>query len=220
MDRNELPLEPRHLVVPSGVSKPISKPTVHLAQTMHRSCTDTNAVSKRKEVRLHMTHITKEFHQVCPKRYPSLWYVRHKSCTYLEPRLAQSPNGPKWAFIWTSSPRGTIGYIQNDFLSRWYIWSKPYTNLAPTLILSPKRNKWDFTWPTSPWSSIGCVQNPSLWYIWHKLYTYHASRLALCPKGPEQASTWASSPSGTIGCVQNYFWAYGTSSANHEPILH
>jgi hypothetical protein len=43
---NELPLEPHHLVVPSGAAKMIYEPTVHLAQTKHLSCTDTNAVSK------------------------------------------------------------------------------------------------------------------------------------------------------------------------------
>ena len=55
---NELPLEPHHLVLPSSASKTISEPMVRLAQTMHLSCTDTNTVSKRKEVRLHMTHVT------------------------------------------------------------------------------------------------------------------------------------------------------------------
>ena len=58
MDRNELPLEPHHPVVPSSASKKISEPMVRLAQTMHLSCTDTNTVSKCKEVRLHMTHVT------------------------------------------------------------------------------------------------------------------------------------------------------------------
>ena len=56
--QNEIPLEPRHLVVPSCASKMISKPMVRLAQTMHLSCTDTNTVSKWKEVRFHMTHVT------------------------------------------------------------------------------------------------------------------------------------------------------------------
>jgi hypothetical protein len=60
----------------------------------------------------------------------------------------------------------------------------------------------------------------SLWYVQRKPCTYLASRLALSPKGPKRASTWASSPSGTIRCIQNNFWAYGTSSANHAPILH
>ena len=58
MDQNELPIEPRHLVVPSGSSKMISELMVHLAQTVHLSCTDTNTISKENEVRFHMTHVT------------------------------------------------------------------------------------------------------------------------------------------------------------------
>ena len=50
-----------------GASKMISKPMVCLAQTMHLSCTDTNTISKEKEVRFHMTHVTMEFHLVRPK---------------------------------------------------------------------------------------------------------------------------------------------------------
>ena len=57
-DRNELPLEPRHLVVPLGASKMISKPVVCLARTMHLYCTETNTVSKLKEARFQMTHVT------------------------------------------------------------------------------------------------------------------------------------------------------------------
>jgi hypothetical protein len=44
--RNELPLEPHHLGVPSGASKTISKPMVCLAQTVRQSWIDTNIVSK------------------------------------------------------------------------------------------------------------------------------------------------------------------------------
>jgi hypothetical protein len=39
--RSELPLEPRHVGVPSSVSKMISEPMVRLAQTMLVSCADT-----------------------------------------------------------------------------------------------------------------------------------------------------------------------------------
>jgi hypothetical protein len=60
----------------------------------------------------------------------------------------------------------------------------------------------------------------SLWYVLRKPYTYLVSRLPLCPKGPKRASTWVLSPNGIIRCVQNDFWAFGTSSANHAPILH
>jgi hypothetical protein len=58
MDQNELPFEPRHLGVPSDASKMISEPMVHLAQTMHLSCTKTNTISKQTETRFYMTHVT------------------------------------------------------------------------------------------------------------------------------------------------------------------
>jgi hypothetical protein len=58
MDRNKLSLEPRHLGVPSGTAKMISEQMVCLEETVHQSCTDTNTVSKEKQVRFHMTHIT------------------------------------------------------------------------------------------------------------------------------------------------------------------
>jgi hypothetical protein len=46
-----LPLEPRHLVVPLGASKIISKPVVRSSQTMHLFCTDTNTLqSDQKEI--------------------------------------------------------------------------------------------------------------------------------------------------------------------------
>ena len=72
MERNELPLNPCHLGLPSGASKMIADPMVRLAQTVHLSCTDTNIVSERNKTRFHMTHVTKEFHRVRPKRFPSL----------------------------------------------------------------------------------------------------------------------------------------------------
>jgi hypothetical protein len=53
-----LPLKPHHIIVPSGASKTITEPMVHLAQTVHLSCTDTNTVSKQNEIRFDMTHIT------------------------------------------------------------------------------------------------------------------------------------------------------------------
>jgi hypothetical protein len=56
--RNELPLDPCHLGVPSGASKPISERMLCLAQTVHLSCTDTNTISKWTETRFHMTHVT------------------------------------------------------------------------------------------------------------------------------------------------------------------
>jgi hypothetical protein len=86
-----------------------------LAQTVHLSCSDTNIVSKWAEMRLHVTHVSKEFYRVCPKWFLILWYVWCKPCTYLASQLALSPNGPKRASIWASSPKCTIRCVQNDF---------------------------------------------------------------------------------------------------------
>jgi hypothetical protein len=99
---------------------------------------------------------------VSSKRCLSLCYIRRKPFTYLVWRLAPSPNESKRAFTCATSPRCTIGYVQNDFLSRWYVWRKPCTYLTPTLTLSPKRKKWNSKWPMSPRSSIRYVQN-DLW---------------------------------------------------------
>ena len=158
MDRNEIPLETHHQGVPLGASKMISKLMVHLAQILHLSCTDTNTVSKWTETRFHMTHVTKEFHQVRTKWFLSLWYVRHKLRTYLVPILALSPNRPNRASTWASSPR----YHQvcpKWFLSLWRLWRKPCTCLASRLALSTNGPKRAFTWSSSPRSSIGYVQN-------------------------------------------------------------
>jgi hypothetical protein len=165
----ELSLVSRHLGVKSAASKTISEPMVCLGQTVHLTLKLT--VSKEKEVRFHVTHITKEFYRVHLKRFLSLWHVWHKLCTYLAPRLALPPNGPKWPFTWALSPRSTIGCVQNNFLSRWHIGCKPCIDLGSTLTLPPKRKKWDYTWPMSPRSSIGCVQNDVRAYV-----TFDANR--------------------------------------------
>ena len=44
-----LPLDPSHLVVPSGTSKTISEPMVHLVPIMHLACTDANTVPNRNK---------------------------------------------------------------------------------------------------------------------------------------------------------------------------
>jgi hypothetical protein len=97
MDQTELPLEPRHLGVPSSVSKTISMPMVCSVQTVHLSCSDTNIVSKWTKMRFHTAHVTYEYHRVHLNLFMSLLYVQCKPCTYLASRLALSPNGPNRA---------------------------------------------------------------------------------------------------------------------------
>jgi hypothetical protein len=57
-DRNELPLEPCHLEVPSGVSKMISEAMVCLAQNEHLSCDKITTISKWNEMSFHLSLVT------------------------------------------------------------------------------------------------------------------------------------------------------------------
>ena len=124
-----------------------AKPSTYLASTI-------NTVSKCTETRFHTTNVTKEIHRVRPNRFLGLWYIQLKPCTYLSSMLELYPNGPNRASTWASSPRSTIGCIQDDF------WTNGMFGANVTyLTLSPNRPKWYSTWPTSPRSSIGCVQN-------------------------------------------------------------
>jgi hypothetical protein len=92
-------------------------------------------------------------------QFSSLWYVRRKPCTYLQPMLTLSPNGPKWDSTWPMSPRSFIVCVQNYFLTIWYVLRKPWTYLAPTQTPYPNGPKQDSMRCTSPMSSIGCIQN-------------------------------------------------------------
>jgi hypothetical protein len=89
---NELPLEPRHLGVPSGACKTISKQMVRSAQTMHLYCTDTNTVSKWTEMRFHLTHSCRSSIGYVQDDFSSLWYIRHKprSCVKIS-TISKSP---------------------------------------------------------------------------------------------------------------------------------
>ena len=55
---NELPLEPRHLRVPSGASEVISEPMVRSAQTVHLSCVKIITISQKTETSLHLGLVT------------------------------------------------------------------------------------------------------------------------------------------------------------------
>jgi hypothetical protein len=85
-ERNELVVEPCHVGVPSDASKMIYEPTVHLAQTVHLSYIDTNTISKRTETRFHRIDVTKEFHQVHPKRFYENMVLSPQIVNYLASR--------------------------------------------------------------------------------------------------------------------------------------
>jgi hypothetical protein len=126
-------------------------------QTVHQSCTNANNVSKQIETRFHMTHVTKQFHRVPPILFPSLRYIRHKSCTNLAPRVALSPNERNRASNCALSPRSLSSASKTIYVPM-YVRCKPCTYLALALTLSPNKLKRDSTRPASLTSSIECVQ--------------------------------------------------------------
>jgi hypothetical protein len=70
MDQNEIPFDLDHLGGPSSAAKKIFVPLVYLGQSVHLFDAEINTVSKQTEVSFHLTHVTKEFHQVRPKWFP------------------------------------------------------------------------------------------------------------------------------------------------------
>jgi hypothetical protein len=58
MDRNEIPHDPGHLGVLSGVSKAIFELVVCSAQTEHLSCVKNSTISKQTETSIHLSLVT------------------------------------------------------------------------------------------------------------------------------------------------------------------
>ena len=167
-------------------------------------------------MRFHMTHVTKEFHRVCPKQYLSLWV-----------RLAQTVH---------------VSYINTNTISkrteRDSTWptssgesktvSEPIVRLAQTVhyltsTLTPSPNEpneisLDPHHQGVPSAASKTISEPMVCLA----QTMHLSYINTntISKRTKWDSTWPTSPRSCIGCVQNYIWAYGTFSANRAPILH
>jgi hypothetical protein len=57
MDPKELPLDPRHVGVSSGVSTMISEPMIPSAKILHQSCIEINIITKLTETSIHLTEV-------------------------------------------------------------------------------------------------------------------------------------------------------------------
>jgi hypothetical protein len=90
-------------------------------------CTDTNTVSKQKEERFHMTHVTKGFRWVHRKWFLSQSYVRRKCFTYLASWLALSTNGSSYHLSLITS-------AYHQVCPKWF--SEPMVCLVQTVHLS------------------------------------------------------------------------------------
>jgi hypothetical protein len=160
----------------------ISKPMVHLAQTMLLSCDEINTISKWTETSFYFTHVTLEYHRWRPKWFQSLWYIQRKPCFYHVMKLILSPNGPRRVSTSHTSRWSTIGGAQNDFRAYGIFGA----NHAPILY-------WDLYYHQTDGNELPLDQRhlgvpsvcpiwlQSLWYIWRKPCTYLASRLILSP---------------------------------------
>jgi hypothetical protein len=126
-ETSEIPHDPRHLGVPSGKCKMISKPMVRSMHTMHyfasRLALSPNGLS------FHLSLSTSGYRRVSPNWFLSRWYIWCKPCTDLAPTVTLSPKREKWDSTWPTSPKGSIGCVQNDF------WANGtfHANRAPIL---------------------------------------------------------------------------------------
>ena len=184
MDQNEIPLGPRHIGVPSDVSKMISEPMVRSAQPVHLSCDKITTISKWTATSFHLSLVTYEYHQVRPKRFLSLWYVWRKPYTNLAPILALSPNRPKEDSTWPMSPMSSIGCVQNYFGA----YGTFGANRALILredehYLQTDRNELPLEPPHLGVPSGASKTISELWYVCHKPCNNIAPTLTKSPNG-------------------------------------
>jgi hypothetical protein len=155
------------------------------------------------------------------KQFLSLWYVWHKPFTYLAPTLTLSPNAPKRNSTWPTSPRSSIGCVQNNF----WAYGMFGANHAPIL-------RQDLHYLQTEWIKIllephhfgepsgasKTIYDPMI----HLAQTVHLSCTDTysVSKWTKQVSTWPKSPRSSILFDQNDFRAYGMLGANNAPILH
>jgi hypothetical protein len=194
---------------------------VRSAQTVHLSCVKISTITKRTESCIHLSFVTYEYHQVRPKWFLSIWYIRRKPCTYLASRLAL------YQMNWIKHPLKLRHLGELSGASK--MISDPTVCLAQTMHLSwtdsntiSKCTKTrfhmthvslEFHWVRPKWFL-------RLGYVRHKPCTYLVSRLAKSSKRLNRASTWASSLRSTTRCVRNDFWACGMFGQSYAPILH
>jgi hypothetical protein len=140
----------------------------------------------------------------------------HLSCV----KISTISNELTQASTWASSPRSTIGCIQNDIWAYGMFSTNMHLSWTDSSTISKlTKTRFHMTHFTLEFHRVRPKWFLRLWYVWHKPCTYLASRLALYLNVLNRASTCASSPRSTIRCVQNDFWACGTFGTNHAPLL-
>jgi hypothetical protein len=149
-----LPVEPHHLVVPSGAYKMISEPMVGKPRT-YLAPTRTLSPNGKKRDSTWSTSLGVPSGASKTISEPMVRSMQTVHLSYVKistiPKLTEHSLGPRHQGV----PSGVSKMI-----------SKPMVRLAQTvhlsaltLTLSPNGKKWDSTWSTSPRSTIVCIQN-------------------------------------------------------------
>ena len=156
----------------------ISKPLVRLAQTMHISCIDTNTVSKRKEVRLHMTHVTFGVPSGATKMIyePMVCSMQtvHLSCTKISTICKRSKLSIEHHHLVAPSSASKMIYEPMVRLAQTMHQSCTNTNT----VSKRKEARFHMTQVTYGFHRVCPKWFLSLWYVRHKPCNYLASRLA------------------------------------------
>jgi hypothetical protein len=174
MDRNEFPLDPRHVAVPLLVPKKISEPMVRSAQTLYLFCTKINTISKQTETSIpldpHLQRVPSGASKMISKPMVCSAQTVHLSCAETNTISKRT----ELSFHLTYITEEYHQVCSTWFPCPWYIRCKPCTYLAPIFKLSPNGSKWASACSTSRRSTIMCIQNDFLAYG-----TFGASRVPI-----------------------------------------
>jgi hypothetical protein len=219
MDWNEIPHDQYHIGDPSDASKMISEHMVRSAQTVHLSCVNISTISKQTKTSIHLASSPRS----------TIGCVQNDFCAYDTFGTKCAPI-LHWQFHclqmdWNMIPHDQCHLGDPSGASKMIF--EPIVRLAQTVHLSCLKVS-TISKQTKTSIHLGLVTleyhrvRPKrfLSVDWWKSCTYVALTLTLSPNGLKRDSKWPMSPRRSIGCVQNDFWAYGTFSANHVPILY
>jgi hypothetical protein len=142
-------------------------------------------MSERTKTRFHKTHVSYEFHRVRPKLFMSLWFITCNPCTYLESRLALSPNGPNRA---APDPRHLgvpSGASQMIYEPMVCLTQTEHLSCTDANIVSKQiETRFHMIHVTYKFHRVPPILFSSLLYVRRKVCTSLASRVALSPNRP------------------------------------
>jgi hypothetical protein len=138
---------------------------VHLAQTIHLSCTDNSIASKLTETRFHRTHVTEEIHRVGPNDFWAYDTFPVNRAPIFQMYRNEIPHDPRHLGF----PSGTSNTISECIVHLGQCVHLCCTDSlknrctipsgASRLAIYPNRPKRASTWASSIRSTIGCVNN-------------------------------------------------------------